>query len=110
MAAVMLGGSLAGWCSRRSLVSLRWDGKVWWSDVIHGPGSELQSCQLEIMIDAGNWLMLRLKPDGGPSEGQFSWLPVQRRGLEAHWHALRTAIYSPRPVKEEAGTEVPLHE
>ena len=45
---------------------------------------------LEVALDLGGFLLLRLDPErAGP------WLPVQRRGLEAHWHALRCAVFAP---------------
>jgi hypothetical protein len=45
---------------------------------------------LEVAIDLGAFLLLRL--DRG---GAGLWLPVQRRGLESQWHALRCAVYAP---------------
>jgi hypothetical protein len=40
-------------------------------------------------------MLLRFTPD---APARMTWLPVQRRGLEAQWHALRCAVYSPRPA------------
>ena len=57
-----------------------------------------RSGALEVAIDLGAFLLLRLDRRGaGP------WLPVQRRGLEPQWHALRCAVYAP-PVG--AGTAI----
>jgi len=39
----------------------------------------------------------RPEPSAAASDAAVTWLPVQRRGLQAHWHALRCAVYSPRP-------------
>jgi hypothetical protein len=50
-----------------------------------------------VVIDLGPWMLLRFTADAPP---RTTWLPVQRRGLEAQWHALRCAVYSPRPVAE----------
>ena len=69
--------------------SLRWDGQVWLLDVAPG--------QLKVAIDLGPWMLLYFVPE---TEGRMRWLPVQRRGLEAQWHALRCAVYSPRPLAE----------
>ncbi|MGZ8259384.1 MAG: hypothetical protein ACXWUL_02400 [Caldimonas sp.] len=49
---------------------------------------------LSVAIDAGSYLLLRLR--AGPFRSV--WLPVQRRGLEHDWHALRCAVYWPRPA------------
>ena len=48
---------------------------------------------LEVAMDLGAFLLLRLV-DG---RGTTLWLPVQRRGAELQWHALRCAAYSPAP-------------
>ena len=33
------------------------------------------------------------------------WLPLQRAGLEAHWHAFRCAVYSPRSSQASASVD-----
>ena len=65
--------------------SLRWDGKVWHLDTAPG--------ELKVAVDLGPWMLLLFTPQ---APGRASWLPVQRRGLEVQWHALRCAIHSPR--------------
>ena len=69
--------------------SLRWDGKVWHLDTAAG--------ELKVAVDLGPWMLLLFTPQ---APGRASWLPVQRRGLEAQWHALRCAIYSPRAADQ----------
>ena len=69
--------------------SLRWDGQVWQLDDVSG--------ELTAAIDLGPWMLLKFAPE---MPGRTSWLPVQRRGLETQWHALRCAVYSPRPAAE----------
>ena len=54
----------------------------------------IRSGALEVAIDFGAFLLLRL----GASRRTSVWLPVQRGGLEAEWHALRCAVYSPPPA------------
>jgi hypothetical protein len=49
---------------------------------------------LEVAMDLGAFLLLRLVDE----RRRNTWLPVQRRGLEAKWHALRCAVYSPPPL------------
>ena len=61
-----------------------------------------RSGALTIAIDLGAFLLLRI--DGGPK--RRLWLPLQRRGLEHEWHALRCALYSP-PAPAQARDEAP---
>ncbi len=49
---------------------------------------------LRVAIDLGAFLLIRL----GDRRRTSLWLPVQRRGLESEWHALRCAVYSPPPA------------
>jgi len=54
-----------------------------------------RSGALTVAIDLGSFLLLRLESRGHA----HVWLPVQRRGLEPEWHALRCAVHSPpRPA------------
>jgi hypothetical protein len=76
-------------------IDLRWDGQAWYlgdatSDAVPG--------ELGVMLDLGAWMLLRFKPL--PS-GKVVWLPVQRRGLEAEWHALRCAVYASRSARPD---------
>ena len=70
--------------------SLRWDGRAWLLDAAPG--------ELKVSIDLGPWMLLHFKPD---LSAPATWLPVQRRGLETQWHALRCAVYAPRPAVDE---------
>lgn len=75
-------------------VALRWDGRVWHLGQHAGdpvPGD------LRVAIDLGPWMLLRFVPSASGARAGTTWLPLQRRGLEAEWHALRCAVYSPRP-------------
>ena len=45
---------------------------------------------LTVAVDWGGFLLLRL--ESGPRA--HLWLPVQRRGLEHDWHALRCAVHA----------------
>jgi hypothetical protein len=44
------------------------------------------------MIDLGRWLLVVFE-DSTSAVGRV-WLPLQRRGLEGEWHALRCALYA----------------
>lgn len=69
---------------------LRWDGQVWHLATVPG--------ELAVVVDLGAWMLLRFAPADSTRATRAVWLPVQRRGLEAQWHALRCAVYSPRPA------------
>jgi hypothetical protein len=77
-------------------VSLRWDGHCWHLGPLQIPGKEPRPGQLTVAIDLGGWMLLRFVPNAGPRRAR--WLPAQRRGVAAQWHALRCAVYSPRPA------------
>ena len=66
---------------------LRWDGQLW--HLAESPG------ELAVVVDLGPWMLLRFVANNSK---RVVWLPAQRRGLETEWHALRCAVYSPRPV------------
>ena len=91
LALAALGASLV----RAPRVDLRWDGGVWHL----GPASgETLAGALNVAIDLGPWMLLRFSPAPPHGQNRPVWLPVQRRGLEGQWHALRCAVYSPRPA------------
>jgi hypothetical protein len=77
-------------------LSVRWDAQRWHLGPAESAGHEPWVGDLAVAIDVGPWMLLRFRPEGGV-RGAPTWLPVQRRGLEPHWHALRCAVYSPRP-------------
>jgi hypothetical protein len=57
-------------------------------------GGAVRAGALAVAIDLGPFLLLRL----GDHLRTSVWLPVQRRGLDREWHALRCAAYSPPPA------------
>ena len=64
------------------------------------PDSHARTGTLEVAVDLGAFLLLRLVEQRRP----IVWLPVQRRGVESQWHALRCAAYSPLPLAAGART------
>jgi hypothetical protein len=83
---------------RQAAVRLRWDGQRW-SIAVPGAGGEPTPVDPPtVTLDLGVWMLLHLRHEGAPRRRGHVWLPVQRRGHEAHWHALRCAVYSPRPA------------
>ena len=73
--------------------TLRWDGELW--HLVRSTGT--QSGQLAVAVDLGAWMLLRFTSGDATAARTAAWVPAQRRGLEAHWHALRCAVYSPHP-------------
>ncbi len=86
-ACTMLVGAVVGWLVWRAAVPpavlLSWDGQSWTADGSAGA--------LEVMIDLGAWLLLRLRPEAG---GSARWIAVGAREAGPSLHALRAAVYS----------------
>ena len=95
--ALALGASLL----RNPAFSLRWDGQAWYARPAASAGQEVCG-GLSVSVDLGPWMLLRFQADGVGRWAGVIWLPVQRTGLEAQWHALRCAVYSPRPARDVA--------
>ncbi|MDH5540123.1 MAG: hypothetical protein OEY03_12035 [Rhizobacter sp.] len=83
--------------TRQRAFSLRWDARNWYFDRADQFGAEPQQGDLLVVIDLGAWMLLRFQHAGAVRGPHVKWLPVQRRGLEAQWHEIRCAVYSPRP-------------
>jgi hypothetical protein len=78
-----LAAALAWRVFRRPPVALLWNGLVWSADGQNGT--------LEVMIDLGGWLLLRLRPDD--ASGRALWMPVSRGDAGPSFHGLRAAVY-----------------
>lgn len=83
-------GAMAWRWARDTTVQLSWDGRQWTADDTPGP--------VDVMIDLGPWLLLRLRPPGGQA---LLWLPVSAADAGPALHGLRAALYS-RPVDTAA--------
>ena len=84
--ALMLAPLVAAWAwhaGRQSPVTLVWDGQAWTANGEAGA--------LEVMIDLGGWLLLRLWP--GEARRQARWIAVSRVDAGPAFHALRAAVY-----------------
>ena len=84
LAVVLLAAAVAWRPAQPSPVSLAWDGQRWQTDGT--PGA------LSVMIDAGAFLLLRLRPEG-QREGS-RWIAVTAREAGPAMHALRAAAYA----------------
>jgi hypothetical protein len=89
------------WMRQWQPSSLRWDTQQWFLGPVHTRGQEPAAGRIEVCLDLGDWLLLRFEPEGvrrwGLPRGS-AWLPLQRRGHELPWHALRSTVYCARPV------------
>jgi hypothetical protein len=79
-------------------LTLRWDGQGWTLGPAASAGNEPWPGEVTVCIDLGNWLLLRFRHRSSGCWPKVTWLPVQRRGQQAQWHALRCALYSTRPT------------
>lgn len=88
---------------RSGEVALNWDGRAWTADGIPG--------RLEVMVDLGTWLLLRMRLDGGAGR---RWIAVSAGEAGLALHGLRAAVHAratgtapgtapgPRPAKTVA--------
>jgi hypothetical protein len=93
----LLGLLITAWrLGARQPLSLGWDGAQWsWrlpptSAPVHG--------DVQVCIDLGGWLLLRLTAAGAraPRWPQVSWVALSEADLGGTWHGLRCALYSSR--------------
>ena len=81
----------------RSDRTLRWTGQRWQLIDAGRERGRAQDGEVGVALDLGSWMLLRFT-GSGVGQGAVTWLPVQRRGLEAGWHGLRCALYASRPL------------
>ena len=93
--------------ARIPALSLRWDTRCWHLGPAATRGEEPCSGTLDVALDLGPWMLLKFVQDVTQARPRVRWVPVQRRGLEAHWHALRCAVYSPRPAPAREAADQP---
>ena len=80
---VPLAAAWAWRAGRQPPVALVWDGQSWSADG--------QTGVLEVMIDLGAWLLLRLR--SAEAGRRTRWIPVSRADAGPAFHALRAAVY-----------------
>ena len=86
---------LASTCLRTPPMTLRWDGQAWHLAAAGEAGG--RPGELQVAVDLGPWMLLRFATQADGGRRAVVWLPVQRPGLEARWHAVRCAVHAPRP-------------
>lgn len=84
--------------------SLRWDTQQWAVDEATARGHEKHTGQLVVAVDFGGWMLLKFLPMGARRVSPMCprWLPLQRSGHQASWHALRCTVHAARPSVEQA--------
>ena len=97
--------ALAYSLARVPVVQLHWDGQVWLLARERGAPVEPMGGDMTVALDLGIWMLLRFDPAACAAWTQPVWLPAQRRGIEAQWHALRCALYAPRPAPGAGATQ-----
>ena len=79
-----------GW-ARPQPLHLAWDGQQWHADGRAG--------QLDLMMDLGPWMLLRLLPHDAPRRSL--WIALDASDAGVNHHALRAAVYCrpPEPTR-----------
>lgn len=95
---------------RRPALTLRWDGQCWHlAEAEPGWPAGERAGELAVALDLGLWMLLRFVPEAAGASGwrnrRPAWLPVQRAGMTAQWHALRCALYGARQAAPPAGAQ-----
>ena len=93
--ALISGLAAAAWAGRRldePASRLAWDGAAW--QLQRAPQGETQAGQAALMIDLGDWMLVRFMPGA-------RWLPLSRRA-HADWQALRVALHAVPPLRPGA--------
>jgi hypothetical protein len=81
---------------------LRWDTQRWTLAPASAHEQHPSPGRLIVAIDLGSWILLKFEHDVATRWRRASWLPVQRRGHEAQWHAFRCAVYFSRSAPGHA--------
>ena len=89
--AAIAGFSVAMRVLSQGAANLNWSGTAWSIDLGRG-NVDLQ--RVDIMLDLGTALLLRLSP----AKGRALWLPVRRRDAGATFPLLCAALYATRPL------------
>ncbi len=97
LALALLAGGGGAWWARRALPAdgdhLQWDGQRWTLALRSAPGglpgpAETPLLQVELALDLGAWLLLRLQL----ANGQQRWQVARASVAGTAWHGLRVAL------------------
>jgi hypothetical protein len=73
---------------------LRWDGTRWLVALHGAPAQAAEPVELDVALDLGGWMLLRLRTGTAGAPRRVLWLPVEREALGADWHPLRCAVHA----------------
>lgn len=79
---------------RRQQIVLRWDTECWHATDPSCGAGEIELSDLRVALDLGGWMLLKFRAEVPQRRLRGGWIPVQRQGLESHWHCLRCAVYA----------------
>ena len=96
IASVLVGVLGAVGLRRRQSIILRWDTQHWYLTDPSRGASPVEVSELRVVWDLGGWMLLRLRCAAPRTALRRGWIPVQRQGIELHWHALRCAVHAQR--------------
>jgi hypothetical protein len=86
---------------------LRWDGAVWHLVDAASSSAGEQPGTMAVALDGGHWMLLRFRVTQADARPRVRWLALSRRELGGAWHALRCAVYSPRPDPAGRSAQAP---
>lgn len=79
---------------------LRWDGEAWW--LLRGDRAQEEEVGVQVSMDFGTWLLLRLRPTVGLGVLRPRYLALSRADHAPQWPALRATLYTARPRQPPA--------
>lgn len=98
----LVAGAWAWDAARAPTCRLGWNGAAWTlARVATGAPSEAIPGRSTVVLDLGDWLLLRFVPDGSP-RAAVRWLALARSEQASAWHGLRCALYGPTPAEGAA--------
>jgi hypothetical protein len=89
---------------------LRFDGQRWELGVLADARAPRRAGDLTVVMDLGPWMLLRFDAPADQAHRRRCrrWLAVGHRELALQWHALRCAVYSPRPGTPSGSRDAPV--
>jgi hypothetical protein len=86
---------------------LRWDGTRWLVAPHGAPAHAAEPADLDVALDLGSSMLLRLRTGAPGAPARVVWLPVESAELGADWHPLRCAVHAPRRRSPSADIGAP---
>jgi len=79
---------------RRRPIALRWDAQRWHVTDPSRVAGEIEVSELRVVLDLGDWMLLKFRADVPQHRLRGGWIPVQRHGTEIHWQSFRCAVFA----------------